>query len=73
MKKKAVWMIALVLLFTLAACGAAEDPQSNESGTEETGVSSSQASREESGRCVKMTIGSQEIQIPKEQKKAGIR
>ena len=37
MKKKAVWMIALVLLFTLAACGAAEDPQSNESGTEETG------------------------------------
>ena len=25
MKKKAVWMIALVLLFTLAACGAAED------------------------------------------------
>lgn len=63
MKKKAVWMIALVLLFTLAACGAAEDPQRNESGTEETGVSSSQASREESGRHVKMTIGSQEIQI----------
>lgn len=73
MKKKAVWMIALVLLFTLAACGAAEDSQSKESGTEERSAADTRASREESGRHVKMTIGSQEIQIPKEQKKAGIR
>ena len=41
MKKKAVWMIALVLLFTLAACGAAEDPQSKEGGIRNGGAGGS--------------------------------